>query len=98
MIGFIEIFLPIFSFSNLLFALLLGGSFSILLSVLGVRVSIFHAFLPMDKVNEKLYEIVEIETNQETLDLALLYFNTNFNTENPVTSDIEIDKKIELLE
>ena len=63
MIEFVEYFLPIFAFSNLLFALLLGGQFSILLPILGVGVSILHALLPMDKVNEKLYEIAEIEAN-----------------------------------
>ena len=68
MIEFVEYFLPIFAFSNLLFALLLGGPFSIILSILGVGVSILHAFLPKDKVNQKLYEIEEIEANEETLD------------------------------
>jgi len=68
MIEFVEYFLHIFSFSNLLFALLLGGPFSIILPILGVGVSILHAILPMDKVNEKLYEIKEIEANEETLD------------------------------
>ena len=63
MIEFIEYFLPIYSGSNLLFALLIGGSFNILFPILGVVVSILHAFLPMDKVNEKLYEIAEIEAN-----------------------------------
>ena len=52
----------------MLFALLLGGPFSIILPILGVGVSILHAILPMDKVNEKLYEIKEIEANEETLD------------------------------
>ena len=63
MIEFIEYFLPIYTGSNLLFALLIGGSFSILFPVIGVVVSILHAFLPMDVVNEKLYEIAEIEAN-----------------------------------
>ena len=63
MIEFIEYFLPIYSGSNLLFALLIGGSFSILFPILGVVVSILHAYLPMDEVNEKLYEIAEIEAN-----------------------------------
>ena len=63
MIEFIEYFLPIFACSNLLFALLIGGSFSILFPILGVVVSILHAYLPMEKVNEKLYEIAEIEAN-----------------------------------
>ena len=43
MIEFIEYFLPIFACSNLLFALLIGGSFSILFPILGVVVSILHA-------------------------------------------------------
>jgi len=43
MIEFIEYFLPIYSGSNLLFALLIGGSFSILFPILGVVVSILHA-------------------------------------------------------
>ena len=68
MIEFVEYFLPIFALSNLLFALLLGGSFGILLPLLGVGISILHAFLPMDEVNEKLYEIAEIEANKETLE------------------------------
>jgi len=63
MIEFIEYFLPIFACSNLLFALLIGGSFSILFPILGVVVSILHAYLPMEKVSEKLYEIAEIEAN-----------------------------------
>ena len=63
MIEFIEYFLPIYSGSNLLFALLIGGSFSILFPILGVVVSILHAYLPMEKVSEKLYEIAEIEAN-----------------------------------
>ena len=63
MIEFLEYFLPIYSGSNLLFAFLIGGPFSILFPILGVVVSILHAFLPMDQVNEKLYEIAEIEAN-----------------------------------
>ena len=70
MIEFIEYFLPIFACSNLLFTLLIGGSFNILFPILGVVVSILNAFLPMDKVNEKLYEIAEIEANEETLEEA----------------------------
>ena len=43
MIEFIEYFLPIYSGSNLLFALLIGGTFSIIFPMLGVVVSILHA-------------------------------------------------------
>ena len=43
MIESIEYFLPIYTGSNLLFALLIGGSFSILIPIMGVVVSILHA-------------------------------------------------------
>jgi len=43
MIEFIEYFLPIYSGSSLLFALLIGSSYSILFPILGVVVSILHA-------------------------------------------------------
>ena len=68
MIEFIEYFLPIFACSNLLFALLIGPPFSIIIPIIEVVVSILHAFLPMDEVNNKLYEIPSIEANVETLE------------------------------
>ena len=64
MIEFIEYFLPIFACSNLLFALLIGGSFIVVFPLIGVGVSILHALLPMDRVNEKLYEIPEMGANE----------------------------------
>lgn len=65
----LEICLPIYSISNLIFAsFVLDENGVPAIELFSLIIGIVHAFLPMQKFNEKLFSVKEADPNTESFD------------------------------
>lgn len=83
----IEYVLPIFAASNWLFFYYVTGEQGPVTCVIGVAISCLNFILPMQKINESIFQIEDAQPLKETYEQALFKFDTDYARENPATSE-----------
>ncbi|KAL4484378.1 hypothetical protein ABPG74_019555 [Tetrahymena malaccensis] len=80
----LEYFLPIQSISTLIFYQYANGGDWGLSSIIGTAIGLLHAFLPMQLINERFFEINKSQANTIDYEEAQKYFITDYSRENPI--------------
>ncbi|KAL4489888.1 hypothetical protein ABPG72_010787 [Tetrahymena utriculariae] len=80
----LEYFLPIQSISALIFYQYANGGDWGLSSIIGTAIGLLHAFLPMQLINERFFEINKAQANTIDYEEAQKYFITDYSRENPI--------------
>ncbi|KAL4484377.1 hypothetical protein ABPG74_019554 [Tetrahymena malaccensis] len=80
----LEYFLPIQCLSTLIFYQYANGGEFGLSSILGTILGFLHAFLPMQEINERLFQVKDSSPNTIDYEEASKYFITDYNRENPI--------------
>ncbi|EWS72684.1 kinase domain protein (macronuclear) [Tetrahymena thermophila SB210] len=80
----LEYFLPIQSISTLIFYQYANGGDWGLSSIIGTAIGLLHAFLPMQLINERFFEINKASANTIDYEEAQKYFITDYSRENPI--------------
>ncbi|KAL4446608.1 hypothetical protein ABPG74_005546 [Tetrahymena malaccensis] len=90
----LEYCLPLYSLSNMMAFIYISGGTVDQISVFGFIIGLLHAFLPMQALNEKLFQTRERVPNECTYEEVRDYFNIDYDRENPVKKDISIEYHI----
>ncbi|KAL4489887.1 hypothetical protein ABPG72_010786 [Tetrahymena utriculariae] len=80
----LEYFLPIQCLSTLIFYQYANGGDFGLSSILGTVLGFLHAFLPMQEINERFFQVKNSSPNTIDYENAQKYFITDYNRENPI--------------
>ncbi|EAS02382.2 phage head-tail family protein, putative (macronuclear) [Tetrahymena thermophila SB210] len=80
----LEYFLPIQCLSTLIFYQYANGGEFGLSSILGTVLGFLHAFLPMQEINERFFNVKNPQANTIDYESAQKYFITDYNRENPI--------------
>ena len=81
----LEYILPIFSASNMFFFWYIQGTINNF-TILGLVIGIVHAFLPMQKLNKKIFTIKDSVPNEVEFNDAKNNFDTDYARSNPATA------------
>ncbi|KAL4496207.1 hypothetical protein ABPG72_012944 [Tetrahymena utriculariae] len=93
MIENLELALPLYCLSNLIFFVYISKSNEYdSLSLFGIFIGVLHAILPMDLLNERIYPIESSCSNTKSYEEMRLTFITDYDRENPIKRFAAIKK------
>lgn len=85
----LEFYIPIFSITQALFIYLIEDSLNIL-SLVALGIGVLHAILPMQLINKMLFKLPPPKRMKIPFSTAQLFMETDYDRENPATSETSI--------